>query len=62
MSPECRCGSFVSREYVRVRGYPDYDGPGDVGACPNCNIQRDAGEFRESRSGGHYEVEVALDD
>jgi len=61
VSPDCRCGSFVTTEYVRVRGHFDYRGPGAVGACPACNIQRDAGDFREARSsGGRFDVEVEL--
>lgn len=62
MSPECRCGQFVSARYARVFSREDYDGRGDVGACPNCNIRREAGEFLEARSaGGRYSREVALE-
>lgn len=60
--PECVCGSFVSREYVRVFRPTGYDGEADVRACPACNLMRDQGEIRAARSGsGDYDVEVAMD-
>jgi len=61
MSPQCRCGSFVSREYVRVFAPDDLDGDADVRACPTCNLLREQGDIRESRGGGNHDVEVALE-
>ena len=61
MSPTCRCGSFVSREYVRVFAPTDLEGDADVRACPTCNLMREGASIRESRGGGNHDVEVALD-
>lgn len=61
MSPQCRCGSFVSKEYVRVFAPEDFDGDADVRACPTCNLLRDRNGIREARGGGRHDVEVALD-
>lgn len=62
MTPECRCGSFVSADYARVFAPEGRDGEeGEVRACPNCNVIRERGSIREARSRGGYEREVALE-
>ncbi|WP_459879361.1 DUF7563 family protein [Halorubrum gandharaense] len=47
--PTCsNCGSFVSKDYVRVLSPPDADG---VRACPECPDRvRYEGKVREARS------------
>jgi len=47
--PECQnCGSFVTKDYVRVFTPSDTDGPR---VCPDCeDMIRDGADIREARS------------
>ena len=50
--PECQnCGSFVTREYVRVF---TPEGEADPRVCPRCeDMVRDGNDVREARSKRH---------
>jgi NAD-dependent SIR2 family protein deacetylase len=50
--PDCNnCGTFVSRQYVRVFAPPSMD---TVRVCPSCeDILRDGADIREAHSPRH---------